>query len=130
MANYKQIVAVDDSPLILKMLEKVLEENFELHSFSTASRALQFLKNKDRTPDLIILDIDMPDMNGYELLKKIREIEHLKEIPVIYLTANKDRQSVIKAVENGAKDYVLKPIDKETLMKKISALMDDHSDEI
>lgn len=128
MLYNKQIVAVDDSPLILKMLEKVLEDNFELHSFSTASRALQFLKNKDRSPNLIILDIEMPEMNGFELLKKIKEFDHLANVPVIFLTSNKDRHSVIKAVENGVSDYVIKPIEKDVLLRKISTLLDNSDD--
>ena len=71
MFEKKKIVAVDDSGIILKMLTKVLGEKYDLHSFSGGKRALQFLK--DRTPDLIILDIDMPEINGYEMLKMIKE---------------------------------------------------------
>lgn len=123
MNDRKKIVAVDDSPLILKMLEKVLEDKFDVHSFSTAVRTLQFLRGKDRIPDLIILDIEMPEMDGYELSSKIREMEHLKDVPIIFLTSNKDRNSVIKAAENGAKDYVIKPIDNEILLRKIYLLL-------
>lgn len=75
--NKKNIVAVDDSGLVLKMLIKVLGEKYELHVFNGGRRALQFLK--DRTPDLIILDIDMPEINGYEMLKMIKEKEHLQK---------------------------------------------------
>lgn len=90
----KMIVAVDDSGIFLKKLTKVLGENYDLHAFSVGKRALQFLK--ERTPDLIILDIDMPEINGYEMLKMIKEREHLQNVPVIFLTSNGDRDSVIK----------------------------------
>lgn len=76
MLNKKMIVAVDDSNITLKRLTKVLGEQYDLHAFSVGNRALKFLK--DRTPDLVILDIDMPEINGYEMLKSIRETEHLK----------------------------------------------------
>lgn len=118
-----KIVAVDDSAIVLKMLGKVLNKKYELHPFSTGERALQFLKDEERKPDLIILDIDMPEMNGYEVLEEIKEIEHLDDVPVIFLTSNNDRNNVIKAVVGGAKDYVIKPIDEEILLNKIRNLL-------
>lgn len=121
--NKKNIVAVDDSGLVLKMLIKVLGEKYELHVFNGGRRALQFLK--DRTPDLIILDIDMPEINGYEMLKMIKEKEHLQNVPVIFLTSNNDRNHVVKAVAGGAKDYVVKPIDEDILMEKVHAALED-----
>ncbi|MCH5259150.1 MAG: response regulator [Lachnospiraceae bacterium] len=124
----KKIVAVDDSGIILKMLTKVLGEKYEVHAFSTGKRTLQFLKEKDRTPDLIILDIDMPEINGYEMLQMIKEKDHLENVPVIFLTSNSDKSHVVKAVAGGAKDYVVKPIDEEILMEKVSSLIDDEAD--
>lgn len=123
--NKKNIVAVDDSGLVLKMLIKVLGDKYELHVFSGGRRALQFLK--DRTPDLIILDIDMPEINGYEMLRMIKEREHLQNVPVIFLTSNNDRNHVVKAVAGGAKDYVVKPIDEDILMEKVHAALEDSS---
>lgn len=119
----KKIVAVDDSGIVLKMLIKVLGEKYDLHAFSGGRRALQFLR--DRTPNLIILDIDMPEINGYEMLQMIKEREHLKNVPVIFLTSNNDKSHVVKAVAGGAKDYVVKPIDEEILMDKVHAALQD-----
>lgn len=119
----KKIVAVDDSGIILKMLIKVLGEKYDLHAFSGGRRALQFLR--ERTPDLIILDIDMPEINGYEMLKMIKEREHLKNVPVIFLTSNNDKSHVVKAVAGGARDYVVKPIDEDILMDKVHAALQD-----
>lgn len=119
----KKIVAVDDSGIILRMIGKVLGEKYDVRSFSGGKRALAFLK--DRTPNLIILDIDMPEINGYELLKMIKEMEHLAEVPVIFLTSNNDKNHVVKAVAAGAKDYVIKPIDEEILIDKVSTLLGD-----
>lgn len=119
----KSIVAVDDSGIVLKMLTKVLGEKYDLHAFSGGKRALQFLK--DRTPHLIILDIDMPEINGYEMLKMIKEKEHLRDVPVIFLTSNNDKNHVVKAVAGGAKDYVVKPIDEEILTTKVQAALEE-----
>lgn len=113
----KRIVAVDDSAIVLKTLEKVLGTQYDVHSFSGGARALQFLKN--RTPDLIILDIDMPEIDGYEMLRLIKEKDHLKDVPVIFLTSNNDKRYVVKAVAGGAKDYCVKPIDEEILLEKV-----------
>lgn len=126
LLNKKMIVAVDDSGIILKMLMKVLGETYDLHAFSVGKRALGFLK--DRTPDLIILDIDMPEINGYEMLKRIKEREHLQNVPVIFLTSNGDRNSVVKAVAGGANDYVVKPIDEEILLDKVHTALADLAD--
>lgn len=123
MLNKKMIVAVDDSNITLKRLTKVLGEKYDLHAFSVGNRALKFLK--DRTPDLVILDIDMPEINGYEMLKSIRETEHLKSVPVLFLTSNNDKNYVIRAVAGGANDYVVKPIDEEVLMEKVHAALQD-----
>lgn len=127
MLNKKMIVAVDDSSITLKRLTKVLGEQYDLHAFSVGNRALKFLK--DRTPDLVILDIDMPEINGYEMLKSIRETEHLKKVPVLFLTSNNDKNYVIRAVAGGANDYVVKPIDEEVLMEKVHAALQDASGE-
>lgn len=119
----KMIVAVDDSNITLKRLTKVLGESYDLHAFSVGSRALKFLA--DRTPDLVILDIDMPEINGYEMLKSIRETEHLKNVPVLFLTSNNEKDYVLRAVAEGANDYVIKPIDEDILMKKVRAALNN-----
>lgn len=119
--NKKKIIAVDDSIIILKMLTKILDETYDLHAFSVGKRALKFLE--DHTPDLIILDIDMPEINGYEMLKIIREQPHLADMPVIFLTSNNDKDHVIKAAAGGANDYVVKPINEEILLKKIQGAL-------
>ena len=119
----KRIVAVDDSNVILKMIKNVLnKEEYDLHPFSTGKRALEYLVQKDNIPDLIILDIEMPEMNGYAVLERIKKMEHLEGVPVIFLTANGEKRQVIKAVSGGVKDYMVKPIDKDVLLKKLNAL--------
>ena len=125
MHEISQIVAVDDSPIILRMIERMMGDFYELHLFSSGARALQYLKDKDRTPDLIILDIEMPEMDGYDVLEQINKVEHLKNVPVIFLTSNNNRDHVLKAVADGAKDYVIKPVEEVVLLNKIHTLLGD-----
>ena len=125
MGSQKRIVAVDDSNVVLKTLKNVLDKEYELHAFSSGTRALEYLEKKEKMPDLIILDIEMPIMNGYEVLKRIRKIPYLQRVPVIFLTSNNQKKEVMKAVTDGVKDYVVKPIDKEVLLKKLYSLLEN-----
>ena len=119
--NDKSIVAVDDSQIVLQTLEAILGKSYEFRGFTKADRALYYIGLFP--PSLIILDIDMPEMNGYELLEKIMEKRELRNVPVIFLTSNNDKESVIKAVTYGAEAYVLKPINRDLLLKRIDALL-------
>ena len=120
----KRIVAVDDSNVVLKTIKNVLDkEDYELHPFSAGARALEYLEQKDKVPDLIILDIEMPIMNGYDMLARIKKIPHLRHIPVIFLTSHSEKTQVMKAVTGGVDDYVVKPIDKEVLALRVKTLL-------
>ncbi|MCH5345379.1 MAG: response regulator [Acetatifactor sp.] len=124
MISKKRVVAVDDSNVVLKTLKNVLDkEEYEFHPFSTGTRAVEYLVQKDKIPDLIILDIEMPGMNGYEVLERIKKMKHLESVPVIFLTSDGEKKQVIKAVTGGIKDYVVKPIDKDILQEKIQTLL-------
>ena len=121
MGVKKSIIAVDDSGMVLQTLEGLLKEQYEFRGFSRAARALKYIAQSP--PALILLDIDMPEVDGYAMLEIIKQNVELRFIPVIFLTSNNDRNYVIKAVKYGADDYVVKPIDKDTLMSKIEALL-------
>lgn len=129
MFDRKCIVAVDDSGIILKSLEKLLAETYEFHAFTKGMRALKYLKEED-TPDLIILDIDMEGINGYEMLEMIRKKEELKDVPVIFLTSNNDKEHVVKAINGGANDYAVKPINEEVFMGKVHKLLQEEKEKL
>jgi CheY-like chemotaxis protein len=115
-ADEKLILAVDDAAISLTMLKKSLaDEPYKLTCVTSGESALQFLKNND--PDLFILDIEMPKMNGYELAAKIRENGHYA--PIIFLTGNATKGYLMKAIQAGASDFIGKPIDKKYLSNKI-----------
>ena len=120
MASKKSIIAVDDSRIVLQTLEGMLGNQYEFRGFSKAARALNYMIQSP--PSLIILDIEMPDVDGYVMLEMIRENIELRDIPVIFLTSNSDKDYVIKAVKYGANDYVVKPVNQDILISKIEAL--------
>lgn len=117
----KSIVAVDDSNIVLQTLEAMLKSSYEFRGFTKADRALYYIGLFP--PSLIILDIDMPEMDGYQLLEKIMENPSMKNTPVIFLTSNNGKESVIKAATYGADDYVLKPVNRNLLINRIEILL-------
>jgi CheY-like chemotaxis protein len=112
----KTVLAVDDAAISLTMLKQSLQgERYKLICVNSGESALQYLKNNK--PDLFLLDIEMPKMNGYELAEKIRGSGH--EAPIIFLTGNSAKEYVLKAIKMGASDFIVKPIYKENLTEKI-----------
>ena len=112
------ILAVDDVKFFLNRLKTVIQEidsECELLCESSAKGALRLIKHCQ--PDLFILDIEMPEMDGYELAQKIREAG--QTAPIIFLTGNSAKEYVVKAIEAGAADFILKPITKEIAADKI-----------
>lgn len=120
----KMIVAVDDSPMVLKTLESMLRDKYNIVLFSKGMRALGYFKQN--RPDMIILDVDMPDINGYQLLRQINNLYSAKsKVPVIFLTSNSEKSYVEKAVMFGAVDYAVKPIKEDVLLQKIHRVLKD-----
>ncbi|MDR2953278.1 MAG: response regulator [Treponema sp.] len=115
--NEKIILAVDDTPLFLTMLKKTLANiDCKLFCVTSGNDALRFLEK--RAADLFLLDIEMPGMNGYELAAKIREKGFLA--PLIFLTGNSRKEYVMKALEAGAADFIVKPVNQEDVRAKIA----------
>jgi CheY-like chemotaxis protein len=111
-----EILAVDDAPIFLNTLKSMIQgTGYQLTCVTSGRDALRFLSS--HTPQLIILDIEMPKMNGYELAKKIRESG--QKAPIVFLTGNSKRQHVINAVEAGGIDFVVKPINQKDLLARI-----------
>ncbi len=101
------ILVVDDQPINLKVIASVLSQEYSLSVATSGLNALKMLEKS--IPSLILLDIMMPDMDGFELCQKIKENENTKEIPIIFLTAKTDLNDIIKGFDYGAVDYITKP---------------------
>lgn len=115
----KKILAIDDSIIALKQLQNILEKKFE---FVGVTSGLAGLKRLDAEPfNLVLLDIEMPVMDGFATLTAIRQREALKDLPIIILTGTRHKQKVIRGITSGVHGYVVKPADSELLISKIEA---------
>lgn len=117
MEEKMRILAVDDNIINLATIEQELKGKYEVITVNSGARAIRYL-NKEK-PDLILLDIQMALMDGIETLKEIRMMENGAAIPVIMLTARKDRETVIEGTKLGILDYILKPFDTQDLHMRI-----------
>jgi CheY-like chemotaxis protein len=112
----KNILAVDDTPFFLTTLKKILQDtDYKLLCVTSGSDALKSLEKHH--PDLVLLDIEMPAMDGYELAAQIRKKG--EKAPIVFLTGNAKRENVVRAVEAGAADFIVKPVNKEEVLAKI-----------
>ena len=112
----KHILVVDDSAVNLKAAGRALKENQDYVPVLVPSgeRALKYLSQ--HTAELILLDIMMPGMSGFEVLEKLRENEAARDIPVIFLTADDDEDTRLRAEAAGIREIVRKPFQKESLL--------------
>ncbi len=117
MEEKMRILAVDDNIINLATIEQELKNKYEVITVNSGARAIRYL-NKEK-PDLILLDIQMALMDGIETLREIRTMENGAAIPVIMLTARKDKETVIEGTKLGILDYVLKPFDSQDLHMRI-----------
>jgi len=113
----KTILMVDDVSTNLICAAEVLKNYYQVSTARSGRQALLMLK--EMTPDLIMLDINMPQMNGYEVLSKIKENPEWASIPVMFLTAENDMSQEIKGLEMGAMDYIRKPFDPDVMRARI-----------
>lgn len=112
------ILVVDDQPNNLKVISSVLGESYSLSFANNGVNALKILDGL--TPDLVLLDVMMPEMDGYEVCQHIKSNEKTKDIPVIFLTAKTDIEDIIKAFKAGAVDYITKPFNIMELKVRVS----------
>ena len=112
------ILIVDDNAHNLQVLAKLLQESrYEIEFATNGKAALEWLNT--RQFDLILLDINMPVMNGFEVCTKIRSNPDLNNVPVIFLSSETERESILKGFELGAQDYLTKPFDSRELLVRV-----------
>ncbi len=115
------ILAVDDTPDNLLLLEAILsEEGYDIHTAEDGVSALNHIERSP--PDLILLDVMMPGMNGYEVTERIRKNSALPFIPILLITAF-DHSSVVEGLDMGADEFVRKPVDPEELLARVRSLL-------
>ena len=115
-----KILVVDDEPLNLRLVENHLEGmNYELLFYQDGNQALESLNQDD--PDLILLDLMMPGVDGYEVIKVIRSNYLQSQLPIIVITANQQEHVTRKSIQLGANDYLIKPYSAEELRVRINS---------
>ncbi len=119
MGNGKLLVlAVDDKPQNLQFLGKLLSDNgYEVGMAQNGQQALNFVKKNE--PELILLDVMMPEMDGYEVCQKLKGDFSTRHIPIIFLTAKTDPEDVVKGFDAGGVDYITKPFNSPELLVRV-----------
>ncbi len=118
-----KILVIDDEPNIVQTLQDRLEMNdYKVITAMDGKAGLE--KATSEQPDIILLDVIMPIMDGLEMLERLRKNESTRKIPVIMLTARSQSQDITRANSYGIEDYVVKPFDLSELLEKIEAILE------
>jgi len=117
----KKVIIVDDNASYLSVVRILLKPHYEVYPAPSASKLFKIIEKF--IPDLILLDINMPVMNGFEAISKLKENPRYKNIPVIFVTAKDDEDSAAIGLDLGAADYVTKPFSGPLLLKRISNVL-------
>jgi len=118
----KKIVLAEDEPQIARLIEfKLKKEGYEVTWKENGEEALEAIKAEK--PDLVLLDVMMPVMGGYEVLRRLKEDENLKSIPVVMLTARAQERDVVKGIDLGAEDYITKPFHPAELLARVKRIL-------
>lgn len=118
----KHILVIDDNPMMLKVIRESLRDKYEVATAISGKIARKYLMNK--TVDLILLDYEMPEENGSEVLEKLRQNEATKHIPVIFLTGVKEKAKIQKVLQLKPQGYLLKPIEHDKLVEAINGQLE------
>ena len=116
-----RILVVDDDPIVLKLVSVSLQqEGYEVLTASSGQETFQLLNENEEGPNLIILDIKMPEMDGLEVCQHVRTFS---DVPIIMLTALKQDGDVVRSITNGADDYITKPFSVDVLLARVQAVL-------
>lgn len=118
------ILIVDDEPINRKIVNKMLMDRFETREAASGEEAINLVDEKK--PDLILLDVHMPGMNGHEVIQRLKAHEETKGIPVVFVTADGDRETEASGLMEGADDFITKPFRQDILVQRISRIIELH----
>jgi putative two-component system response regulator len=120
----KKILLVDDDEVQHVIAENILKDQYEIFKAKSGNEALKYLCTNGFVPNLVLLDILMPEMDGWEDFNRIKAISLLKSVPVVFLTAVSETTEEKRAFDLGADDFITKPYDKDTLLDRIKKILD------
>lgn len=110
----KHVLVIDDDPTMLKLVKEYVGDKYTVATAVSGRVAYRFLETK--TTNIILLDYEMPEENGVEVLKKLRENPKLSKVPILFLTGVIDKAKMVQALSLRPQGYLLKPIDREKLL--------------
>ena len=114
----ERILIVDDTPANIQMLMAILKkEGYQLSAATNGRQALEVIEKV--APDLVLMDVMMPDMDGYEACERIKASTRWRDLPIIFLTAKTDIADIVRGFEVGAVDYVGKPFNGHELLARV-----------
>lgn len=119
-----KVLVVDDEKINLMMVQKILGDTYEVRVASSGEEALRIVR--DYTPTIILMDIHMPGMDGYDTIQGIKKIEPLANIPFIFLTADDDTEAEVKGFELGADDFVKKPFVSAVVKRRVERSIENY----
>ena len=117
----KRVLVADDDPTISRLLERVLTREFDVVSASDGSGALALASQIK--PHLLILDVMMPGLDGFQVAGRVRQIPELRSVPIIFLTARDGPLDTIKGIQAGARHYMTKPFKIDDLLSKVKKIL-------
>ena len=118
----QMVLVVDDSGLNLRVAMNILKEHFEVSCANSGMAAFDVIKK--RIPDLILLDYHMPVMDGFQFIEKLREVDEYKDIPIIMLTADNDRDTEVRGFQAGVMDFIAKPFVNEIMVQRVGRILE------
>ena len=121
-APSKRILIAEDDPAICAMLEKVLSHHYNVTTTSDGQSALA-LAGKAPAPDLLLLDVMMPGLDGHAVAAAVRQLPGLKSVPIIFLTAKTGPSEIIKGIQSGARHYITKPFKIDDLVMRVKKVL-------
>ena len=121
MESDAKILIVDDDQTNIKFLKEILEDDFQIKTVTSGEEALDIIY--DYKPRILLLDIMLPGINGYDVCQKIREDERLSDMKIILVSAKAMISERQKGYDAGADDYITKPFDHEQLLSKIEVIL-------
>lgn len=118
MSQKPKVLIVDDESFNVDFLEQELEDcDYQIVTAFNGKEALDKIRKEQ--PDLVLLDLMMPVLDGFAVLSQIKADHDLREIPIIIVSAANDSRSIVKGIKQGADDYLTKPVDGELLVQKV-----------
>ena len=120
------ILVVDDNPMNLRVAQSLLGKKYSVNTAASGEDAMKLLSSDGDHTDLILLDIHMPDEDGFDVIKKLKADSKLKDIPVIFLTADDDQNAETEGFKAGAMDFIRKPFIPDIMLQRIGRILELH----